>query len=383
MITLFVRMGFLAAVVMVEAASGQVSLLELRAINGALDDAAVVGLSADGTTVVGRSTKTYTQMATLWKNGGAPVNLGTLYPPGYQVSSMATGVSGDGSIVAGFSDSTSADRRDGFRWTAGSGMKALPNTGGSSNYFRVSGDGSTIVGEFYPGTRDRMPSRWRESTGVQILAGLEDRPGIANGTSSDGNTVAGWLRVPNTSDEEAFAWNQTTGPTTLPLLVPWNRKSGALDISANGMVAVGSCRNQSDNPEAVRWRDTGASGWTIEALGMLPGGRSSYAQSASGDGSIVGGLTRWASGYTEGTLWTPDLGTVTLNQFAAHHGLDLSGWKFDVIMDISDDGRTFIADAFNPQGARRATVLHVPAPMAASVFAGMGALMIRRRRSQK
>lgn len=151
MITLFVRMGFLAAVVMVEAASGQVSLLELRAINGALDDAAVVGLSADGTTVVGRSTKTYTQMATLWKNGGAPVNLGTLYPPGYQVSSMATGVSGDGSIVAGFSDSTSADRRDGFRWTAGSGMKALPNTGGSSNYFRVSGTDQRSSGSSIPG----------------------------------------------------------------------------------------------------------------------------------------------------------------------------------------------------------------------------------------
>ncbi|MCC6230708.1 MAG: hypothetical protein IT432_15970 [Phycisphaerales bacterium] len=381
--TFLVRMGFLAAVVMGQAATGQVSLVELRAINGALDDAAVVGLSADGTTVVGRSTKTYTQMATLWKNGGAPVNLGTLYPPGYQVSSMATGVSGDGSIVAGFSDSTSADRRDGFRWTAGSGMKALPNTGGSSNYFRVSGDGSTIVGEFYPGTRDRMPSRWRESTGVQILAGLEDRPGIANGTSTDGNTVAGWLRVPDTSDNEAFAWNQVTGPTTLPLLAPWNRKSEALDISANGMVAVGSCRNQSGRVEAVRWTNTGVNGWMVQALGALPGGNLSYAQSASGDGSIVGGITKWESGDTEGTLWTPDLGTVTLNQFAAHHGLDLAGWKFGVIMDISDGGRTFIADAFNPQGGRRATVLHVPAPMAGSAFAGMSVLMIRRRQSQK
>lgn len=378
-----IRMGFLAVVAMGQAAFGQVSLIELRAINGALDGAAVVGLSADGTTVVGRSSVVSTQKATLWKNGGSPVNLGTLYPPSAQVHSTATGVSGDGSIVAGVSDAPGPDRRDGFRWTEGTGMQALPYTAESTNYFRVSGDGSTIIGEFYPGTQDRMPSRWRESTGVQILAGLENRPGMATGTSTDGNTVAGWLRVPDTSDNEAFAWSQTTGPTTLPLLVPWNRKSEAHDISANGKVAVGSCGNQSRSNEAVRWTNRVASGWTIEALGALPGGVSSYAESTSGDGSIVGGLTRWASGTTEGTLWTPDLGTVTLNQFAAHHGLDLTGWKFDVIMDISDDGRTFIADAFNPQGSRRATVLHVPAPTSASAFAGMCVLMIRRRRSQK
>src|SRR5262245_47092881 len=79
------------------------------------------------------------------------VRLGDL--PGGGLSSFATGVSADGSVVVGSSSSATSgpnpDDREAFRWTAATGMVGLGflpgGTFSDSGAFGVSADGSVVV----------------------------------------------------------------------------------------------------------------------------------------------------------------------------------------------------------------------------------------------
>ncbi len=80
---------------------------------------------------------------------GARTPLGDL--PGGEFFSAAFGISGDGQVVVGWSDSTSDHQaREAFRWTATEGMIGLDNRGADPALFSkaisASHDGSVIVG---------------------------------------------------------------------------------------------------------------------------------------------------------------------------------------------------------------------------------------------
>src|SRR3972149_267880 len=74
---------------------------------------------------------------------------------GGEYKSYAYGVSGDGSVVAGYSVSDSG--REVFRWTAEGGMVSLGN---AYTAYGVSSNGSVIVGDSYFGTSSRQAFRW-------------------------------------------------------------------------------------------------------------------------------------------------------------------------------------------------------------------------------
>ncbi len=128
------------------------------------------------------------------------VGLGDL--PGGGFFSEAYDVSADGSVVVG--RSAASDGRinyRAFRWTANTGMNALPdgnaNVGPTRTAEAVSGDGSVIVGgawgtdtafawDSFHGTRsirELLITQGVDLTGWEL--------GIASGVSQDGGTIVG------------------------------------------------------------------------------------------------------------------------------------------------------------------------------------------------
>jgi probable HAF family extracellular repeat protein len=119
-------------------------------------------------------------------------DLGAL--PGGAWGSWARGVSGDGAVVVGFSDSAAGLR--GFRWTRDQGMQDLGVLipGNSSEATAISGDGRVVVGfgETPSGIR---AFRWACAT-VAPLCPADitntdgDLPGVPDGAVDNGDFQA-------------------------------------------------------------------------------------------------------------------------------------------------------------------------------------------------
>ena len=135
------------------------------------------------------------------------IGLGDL--PGGITYSDALAVSADGSVVVGFTYSTSS-WSEAFRWDAVNGMVGLGNlpdvTTGSSAH-GVSADGSVVVG--FSGNE---AFRWDAVNGMVGLGGLLDNVNsAARGVSADGSVVVGQSKTPHSIGIEAFRWDATNG----------------------------------------------------------------------------------------------------------------------------------------------------------------------------
>ena len=126
-------------------------------------------VSSDGSIIVGES---YTEAygvpthAVLWTSPTDIINLGTL--PNSIYGSAATGISGDGTTVVGYSDSYGIQQS--FVWTQGSGMVALPLTGGlvrsNIGFYGnncISYDGSVIAGTAYDSSNVEWAITWKRT----------------------------------------------------------------------------------------------------------------------------------------------------------------------------------------------------------------------------
>lgn len=152
-----------------------------------------------GTAIVGRSingggfTEAYRQVGSLL------TGLGDL--PGGAFSSEALGVTADGSVVVGRSESAAGV--EAFRWEAGvmTGLGDLPGGGFASEALGVSADGSVIVG-WGTGAAGPVAVVWRGSGGAEDLKSLLLSLGAtglegwtltgASDVSLDGMTIVGY-----------------------------------------------------------------------------------------------------------------------------------------------------------------------------------------------
>jgi probable HAF family extracellular repeat protein len=126
--------------------------------------------------------------------------------PGGAFRSEATGVSNDGTVVVGYSNSASGN--EAFRWTGGvmTGLGVLPGGGTSSLASDVSANGTVVVGD-----ANFQPFRWTSGSG---MVGLGDLPGgsffgEARAVSADGAVVVG--KGDSASGFEATIWTQANG----------------------------------------------------------------------------------------------------------------------------------------------------------------------------
>jgi probable HAF family extracellular repeat protein len=162
-----------------------------------------MGVSRDGATalVTAFFSGFVTSQAAIY-TGGELVGLGDL-PGGPEISS-AIAISDDGRVVVGFGRRyNESSREEAFRWTAGQGMVGLgllhPEPARSSAW-GVNGDGDTIVGEAGPTGGALEAFVWTPGAGMRRLAELVAELGVdahgavlqrASVISSDGRTIAG------------------------------------------------------------------------------------------------------------------------------------------------------------------------------------------------
>jgi probable HAF family extracellular repeat protein len=195
-------------------------------------------------------------------------------------------ISGDGSTIVGISE-TSIGRINAFRWT-NSGMINLGTLGG--NYSQANGvsfDGSTIVGITQNVLNQSRAFLWTNS-GLVDLGTLGGTYSTATAVSADGGTVVG-SSFNASGILKAFRWTSSGGMVDIGTLGGTTARANA--ISADGSIIVGRSSLASGEARAFRW--TSADGLTN--LGTL-GGNSSEANAISADGEVIAGHSLDSSG---------------------------------------------------------------------------------------
>jgi autotransporter-associated beta strand protein/probable HAF family extracellular repeat protein len=291
------------------------------------------GVSGDGFTVVGYDAAGRTE-AFSWTASTGMVGLG--YLP-YGLVSQAFGTNSDGSVTVGMSYYGSPSVTDyayqAFRSVDGTmtrlGFLAPGTGGGESVANAVSGDGTVVVGWTENGDHYEA-FRWTATTG---MAGLGYLPSgyrtIATGTNADGSVVVGWGDH-NFSGSEAFRWTASTGIVGLGYL-PGGSYSRASAVSADGTVVVGNATDAGGNSDAVSW-----SSGTIAVLGT-------FAPSAvNADGSVIVGTG------TGAVRWTAATGTQSIQNILTADGVNLSGWELDSATGVSADGTVIVGNGNQP-----------------------------------
>ncbi|MGH7455079.1 MAG: hypothetical protein ACRENG_27235, partial [bacterium] len=223
------------------AATGWVGLGD---IVGGMFASQSLGISIDGTVIVGWGTSNAGFEATRWVNDNA-LAMGDLPGGGYQ--SAAALVSSDGKTIVG--TGYSAQGPEVFVWKESTGMIGLGDLAGgqfSSEPFGMTPDASVIVGEASSG-RGIEAFRWTQARGMEGLGDLSGGTfhSIAFDVSVDGAIVVGFGNTAQGS--EAFIWDATNGMRNLKNVLvaaglreveQW-RLTEATGISADGRIIVG------------------------------------------------------------------------------------------------------------------------------------------------
>jgi probable HAF family extracellular repeat protein len=311
---------------------------------------AAVRASADGSVVVGSSGS---YRAFLWTRAGGMVDLGML--PG-ATTAYSTDVSDDGLVVVGAVYATEGPRA--FRWTSAGGMVSLglPLDGGgdqqaySSYGTAVSGDGAVVAG-FSDPVNDAF--RWTDAGGMLSLGTLGAGYSIARDCNSDGTVVVG--ESTGGLDDHAFRWTPQEGLQDLGTM-PGGTSSHAAGVSADGSTVVGYGGTSGfTGVRAFRWTSAGG----MVGLGA-PSGMASRAYGVSGDGTVVVGII---TSPDHAMLWTPSLGMLDLNTYLPSLQLDLTGWTLTTANGVSLDGRTIVGTGTH-NGQTEAWVAQLPSSTA-------------------
>jgi hypothetical protein len=295
---------------------------------------------------------------------------------GYDV----TGISGDGSVVAGLDRNNQTLSSELFQWTQQTGTLHPSNPPGIKNvsYGGMTSDGKTIIASgnaFINGPVHMY--QWTQQSGYVDLNAFtaSQTLGGALGVSGDGKTIVGSIGS-QTVNPNAFYWTNATG--VVPLVnAPNVVASGAGLISANGSVIVGgafynynaNAGEPTNEPQAFRWTDTGG----MAILGSTTAFTSSGATGMSADGSVIVGQmtfnTATQCNLVEPFVWTQATGMVDITSLLTSHGVDLTGWRLDDILGISPDGHTIIGVGYGPTHVVETWIATIPEPTGFSLAA--------------
>ena len=279
-------------------------------------------ISGDGSVVVGSSFIIPNSFgltdprATIWSGSGwgTKTDLGTLKADNTG-NSEASAVSGDGLVVGGSALNDNGERRatvwSGSNWTTKTDLGTLKaDNSGSSFVYALSRDGSVAVGGADDGRVDLL------------------RPIVWSGSNWATKTNLGTLDSSNSLDGTAHA------------------------VSDDGSIVVGSASSDSVPSRAIVW--SGSNWATKTDLGTLRTDNTGFssANAVSGDGSLVFGQADNDNGEMHATAWSgsgwatkTDLGTLKS---------DNSGWSY--ANAASGDGSVVGGYSDNDNGESHAIV---------------------------
>ncbi len=245
----------------------------------------------------------------------------------------ARGVSADGSVVVGDSESQAFRYENGVTTLLG----VLPS-GTFSVAFDVSSDGNVIVG-YSSSSSGLQAFRWENNimTGLGYLPGFT-KESCGNAVSGDGNIVVGYSKSAG-GEKRAFRW-ENGAMTDLGCLPCGGYNVVANAISADGSVIVGQSDSNS-GLQAFRWKD----GVMVGLGSPSPPGIffPSNAYGVSYDGLIIVGQYSWRNSQT--FIWDERHGMRDLEYvLAMDFGVSLGGWNLNLATAISDDGTTIVGD---------------------------------------
>jgi probable HAF family extracellular repeat protein len=249
-------------------------------------------------------------------------------PGGYPFS-YANGVSEDGGVIVGVSESGS-DIFEAFRWTEAQGMVGLgflPGGGLESDGWSVTPDGQVIVGGS-DSANGYEAFRWTEPEGMVGLGGLsiEYFDSLASAVSADGQVIVG----------DSYSIDESCDPCD-----PFD--------------PCDPCEGCWGTYEAFRW--TEAEG--MVGLGFLGDGFYSWASDVTANGKIIVGSSIGDDG-DRAFIWDPNNGMRDLKDvLQTDFGLDLTGWELWYALGISANGSTIVGSGINPSGNTEAWVATV------------------------
>ncbi len=279
-------------------------------------------------------------------------------------------ISGDGITVVASRRADSGFQAIKLTETGIEVFPTLPNIT-SSEARLISQDGSTVFG--YTGSwRDPQWFRWTEQ-GVSSMPDL----GYPAGISATGDILA---------FQNLKRWSEASGVKSLP--VPPNTNSAtAFGLSSDGRWTVGRIYQQSGGPtdsKAVRWDGLSAPEFLLAANA----GWGSAALDITADGMLaVGTLAPTDEWPFVAGVWKQETGWISLQEMLSEqYGLDeaLQGWHLTGVYDVTDDGRYMVGHAINPLGNDEAflvSLVPVPEPSTAALaLLALGPLAVWRTR---
>jgi probable HAF family extracellular repeat protein len=316
---------------------------------------------------------------------------------------LASGISGDGSIVIGnyYPVGTGA-----FYWMAETGTVPI----GGSSVGAISADGTTIVGIARDATGVQNAAIWQGDRDWQLLGSFT--PDAANcgiflssayGVNGDGSVIVG-LGWNGCGYAHGFRLDAETGMTDLGALAP-PRASRANAISADGSAIVGWSDQATGFRQGARWVDgawqwlssdygpvgealaVNSSGsmivgygcgpfnqwawyWTEEngvqcINGPVPEPNQTYTSAVSDDGSVIAGAVRPVFGpETEAVLWF-NLEPVNLRQYLLDNGVSaVQSWTLSWVNAVSADGSVVAGTGIGPDLRLHSFVVVLPPKVA-------------------
>jgi uncharacterized membrane protein len=263
----------------------------------------------------------------------------------------------------------------------------------------ISGDGSTIVNCMIDDSGNEVAARWLGDTSWQSLGSVAG--GVPCGTSLSsswgidytGRTAVGLVWLAQECRAHAGSWDLVAGgaATDLGSFVERNA-SRANAISGDGHVIVGWQDGDTGSRQGARWVDgveeyvlnpagegvgevafvnfdgtvmagsnlpygtfngwvwTAQKGFTAIDFPIIIGGWRVATTSASGDGSLVGGVARDSNGNPNGWIWqAKGRKLIWMNDYVAKNKL-APGWSIAIVSAISEDGSILTGMGLNPSG---------------------------------
>ncbi len=301
----------------------------------------VLGVSAAGTVVVGYSYKPtspdFGDRSFRWQAGVGFDNPG---PTQGVTLSYASGVSADGSVVAG--DTGHAQFGDQEAWIrvgSSRGHVGSPSGTDFSVLTGVSLDGAIAVGWGGPqsdpnaGEAAFYNTDTDQWTTIGFLSGGSVSKAMA--ASGDGSVIVGLGSV-SQYVSSAFVWTSAAGmqPVGGTGNLPGGEEGVAIGVSADGSVIVGTdyVRDAQFNSTYTTWRWTQATGMVAIATDFFPSG-------ISPDGVVIVGTSQ-ANGYNEPAIWDEAHGMRNLEDLLADQGLHPAwdGWSMSGATAINQTG---------------------------------------------